>query len=113
MNEFQAAMGLCILHDIDSIIQKNEIKANYYFEKLHNFVELPKKNENSNSNFAYFPIILKHEEILVQIVKLLNKINIFPRRYFYPSLHELSYIEKTHKMPISNDVSKRILTFRN
>ena len=39
----------------------------------------------------------------------LNEDDIFPRRYFYPSLDTLEYIEPKQNMPISRDISKRIL----
>ena len=35
--------------------------------------------------------------------------NIFPRRYFYPSLNELSLFNNSSITPISTDLSKRIL----
>lgn len=34
--------------------------------------------------------------------------NIFPRRYFYPSLNNLQYIN-TPMMPVSESISKRVL----
>ena len=39
----------------------------------------------------------------------LNKKNIFPRRYFYPSLDTLSYIEPKQYMLISRDIARRVL----
>lgn len=39
----------------------------------------------------------------------MNKCNIFPRRYFYPSLHTLPYINKEYNLPISSFISERIL----
>ncbi|MEY8703254.1 DegT/DnrJ/EryC1/StrS family aminotransferase, partial [Francisella philomiragia] len=39
----------------------------------------------------------------------LNNQDIFPRRYFYPSLDTLNYIEPKQYMPISRDISKRIM----
>ena len=39
---------------------------------------------------------------------MLNEKNIFPRRYFYPSLNTVDYV-KGQSMPISESISKRIL----
>ena len=39
----------------------------------------------------------------------LNEEQIFPRRYFYPSLDTLSYIEPKQFCQISRDISNRIL----
>jgi dTDP-4-amino-4,6-dideoxygalactose transaminase len=44
----------------------------------------------------------------LSIENLLNKNNIFPRRYFYPSLNTINYL-KGQTMPVSESVSKRIL----
>ena len=38
----------------------------------------------------------------------LNKENIFPRRYFYPSLNTIEYTQG-EKMPISESIASRIL----
>ena len=38
----------------------------------------------------------------------LNEEKIFPRRYFYPSLNTLNYVN-SEEMPISEDIAKRIL----
>ena len=59
-------------------------------------------------NFAYFPVIFPTETILLKVQAELNKSNIYPRRYFYPSLTSLPYIEEG-ECPISEDISKRIL----
>ena len=35
--------------------------------------------------------------------------DIFPRRYFYPSLDTLDFLESTDVCPVSRDVASRIL----
>ncbi|MNG40078.1 dTDP-4-amino-4,6-dideoxy-D-glucose transaminase [compost metagenome] len=40
--------------------------------------------------------------------KKLNDNNIFPRRYFYPSLNTVEYTQGT-EMPISESIASRIL----
>jgi dTDP-4-amino-4,6-dideoxygalactose transaminase len=49
------------------------------------------------------------KEQLLKVQKILNENNIFPRRYFYPSLDTLEYIEPKQECHISRDISKRIL----
>ena len=39
----------------------------------------------------------------------LNKKNIFPRRYFYPSLNKFKEILEYKECPISEDIASRIL----
>ena len=73
-------------------------------------VQFQEQNAHSTQNYAYFPIILKDEEQMLKLQKALNEEQIFPRRYFYPSLDTLSYIEPKQYSPISRDISNRILS---
>ncbi|MGE4511718.1 MAG: DegT/DnrJ/EryC1/StrS family aminotransferase [Sulfurimonadaceae bacterium] len=109
MNEFEAAMGLCVLDDIEQIKEKRKKILENYRKKLKNLVEFQKQNEYATENYSYFPIVFKSEEQLLKVQKALNDKNIFPRRYFYPSLDTLSYIEPKQECKISRDISKRIL----
>lgn len=108
-SEFNAAMGLCILPKIDEIISKRKFDVELY-QKLLSTTNLKfiKIRENTKYNFAYFPIIFQSEESLLRIKDILNKSEIFPRRYFYPSLNSLEFLAPEN-MPISDDVSKRVL----
>ena len=109
MNEFEAAMGLCVLDDIEEI--KNSRKEVYetYKKELDGIVQFQEQNENSTQNYSYFPVVFKSEEQLLKVQKALNEREIFPRRYFYPSLDTLNYIEPKQECEISRDISKRIL----
>ena len=109
MNEFEAAMGLCMLDEMDTIYQKREKVYTTYKDALQDIVELPQWNQNATQNYSYFPIILKSELELQQVKQALEASNIFPRRYFYPSLDTLNYIEPKQYMPNSRDISNRIL----
>src|SRR5574344_1387173 len=109
MNEFEAAMGLCVLDDIENIKEKRKIVVGNYREELKDLVQFQEQNINASENYSYFPIVLKSEEQLLKVQKALNDDNIFPRRYFYPSLDTLEYIEPKQECKISRDISKRIL----
>jgi len=108
MNEFEAAMGLCMLDEIDYIFEKREEVWYRYYNSLKNYCEFPQRNIYATNNYGYFPVIFKSETELKKIKKALNEADIFPRRYFYPSLDSLSYI-KNQYMPISRDIGKRVL----
>jgi len=109
MNEFEAAMGLCVLDEIETI--KNSRKKIYdrYKIELDGLVQFQKQNKHCTQNHSYFPVIFKNEKELLKVQKALNEKDIYPRRYFYPSLDKLAYIEPKQYMPISIDISKRIL----
>lgn len=109
MNEFEAAMGLCILDDVEYIMQSRKKVYETYQNKLKNLVQFQEQNLHSTQNYSYFPIVLASEEQLKKVEKALNEKNIFPRRYFYPSLDTLTYIEPKQSCQISKDISKRIL----
>lgn len=111
MNEFQAAMGLAMLSEMPTIIQSREmIWEHYYREFIGNeSVCLQSANSSFNLNYGYFPVVFNSEEVLLRVKSELNNNGIFPRRYFYPSLNELNYLEEYQPCPLSEDLVKRIL----
>ena len=109
MNEFEAAMGLCILDDIEDIKTNRKKVVENYKIGLESLVTFQKQNEQANENYSYFPILFKNETQLLKVQNALNDNQIFPRRYFYPSLDTLEYIEPKQECIISRDISKRIL----
>lgn len=107
-SEFHAAMGLANLKYIDSIISKRKAQTIYYQKILSNLrVDFIKLTDPEGFNYAYFPVIFESEEITLRMKKELENREVFPRRYFYPSLSSLDYVSGT--TPISDDVSSRIL----
>lgn len=109
MNEFQAAMGLCILDDMEKISTKRKNVYEYYLDWLPKSLQLQKINEYGTYNYAYFPVVFDSEDILLKVINELNKNDIYPRRYFYPSLETLPYLNNVEFMPVSESISKRIL----
>lgn len=109
MNEFEAAMGLCILDDLVEIKEKRKKIFEKYQNELHGFVEFQKQNVDASQNYSYFPVIMKDEQQLKNIQKALNENEVFPRRYFYPSLDTLGYIEPKQYCAISRNISNKII----
>jgi len=108
MNEFQAAMGLCVLDEIDVILAKRSFVHETYLKYLPSQLILPKHNQFCNYNYGYFPVIFQNENQLLDAKEKLEKNNILPRRYFYPSLDTLDYVS-VDTMPIARDIACRIL----
>ncbi|MCB2291688.1 DegT/DnrJ/EryC1/StrS family aminotransferase [Clostridium sp. CS001] len=110
MNEFQAAMGLCVLDDMDKILQGRKKVYENYMNYLSKNVIRQEQNINSNLNYIYFPVVFKDEETLLKVKVTLANGGIYARRYFYPSLNNLPYIkDKTNRLPNSELVASRIL----
>lgn len=109
MNEFEAAMGLCMLDEIQNIKEKRKKIFDLYLKELDGIIKFQKQNDDATQNYSYFSVVFKTECELLKVEKILNLMEIFPRRYFYPSLDTLNYIEPKQHMSISRDISKRIL----
>ncbi len=109
MNEFEAAMGLCMLDEIEEVIEKRKVIYDRYTKELQGIVKYQNTFTESSKNYSYFPVVFKTEEEMQKVQKALNKEDIYPRKYFYPSLDTLNYIEPNQFMKNSRDISKRIL----
>ncbi len=107
MSELQAAMGLAVLPYINKIIKDRKRVVLAYQKSLRGLKKL-KIKENTGWNYAYFPVIFNNEEELLRVKNKLNQNNIFPRRYFYPSLDSLPYIQD-QICPVSRDISSKIM----
>lgn len=109
-SEFQAAMGLCNLPFVQANIQKRKKIFSWYNKSLPSQVVTIQIPADTTYNYAYFPILLKDEKQLKRVTAALNKHNIFPRRYFYPSLNTLKYLSSKKSCPVSEKVSDSILS---
>ena len=108
-SELQAAMGLVNLNHIDSIISSRKRAVERYTQQLKGKYQLLSLRNDTEYNYSYYPVVFESEEKLFEVMDKLNAQNIFPRRYFYPSLNNLPYIEGANECPVSEDISKRIV----
>lgn len=109
-SEFHAAMGLVNLKYIGRIHEKRKELSEYYDALLQDEnISRPVWHTEASKNYAYYPILLASEEMLLRVKSGLEKEDIHTRRYFYPSLASaLPYLEKT-EMPITDESAKRVL----
>ena len=109
MSELQAAMGLAVLPYMDTILIERKIVVDYYKQHLDflNFSGL-RIRKDTHWNYSYYPVVFKSEKLLIKAKTKLNEQNIFPRRYFYPSLNTLPYVKKK-VCPISERISRSVL----
>jgi len=109
LNEFSAAMGLCILDDIDNILTQRAEIAERYNTALGDYVQLQQPEKDSQLNNSYYPIALRHEQQLLNLRSALNTNGVNPRRYFYPSLDTLEYLQPQAAQTASRSLSERVL----
>lgn len=109
LNEFSAAMGLCVLDDIDNILAQRAEIAHRYRTRLADYVDLQQPEPDSELNNSYFPVGLRDEAQLLRVRSALNSRGINPRRYFYPSLDTLEYLQPQAAQTNSRALSERVL----
>lgn len=107
-SEFQAAMGLCNIKYIDDIIEARKARHEAYDSYLKDVFQTLVPAENTEHNYAYYPVVFRDGEQRKAVQDSLAKERIFARRYFYPSLNKLPYV-KGDSCPISEEISESIL----
>jgi len=109
ISELQAAMGLAVFPHLPEIISERKKVVEFYNDKL-DFTKLRTIaiRENTVWNYSYYPVIFENEAQLLETERLLAEQDIFPRRYFYPSLNTLDYC-KGASMPVSEKVAASVL----
>ena len=109
MNEFQAAMGLCVLDEMDTVLEGRERVWKSYQSGLAERVQLQRRPAGSTDNYGYFPLLLASEAHARDTLAELWSEGLMARRYFAPSLDTLSYLDHSGPMEISRDVASRVL----
>ena len=109
-SELHAAMGLVNLRYVDKIIETRKNLSSHYDQFLKTFQGVkPKISDNTNYNYAYYPVIFTSEKLLLAVQETLNQNWIHPRRYFFPSLEDLPYVNQHSRCKVTDDIAKRVL----
>ena len=116
MNEFEAIMGLCNLKHIDSAINDRKRVSEKYtnaFKEVEG-IRLLKFNDNTESNYAYYPIVLE-DKYPISRDELYNKLmekDIYARKYFYPITADHACFKNKYKynnLNTARDIAKKVL----
>ncbi len=108
-SEFHAAMGLCNLDSFDNLLETRKRQHLFYYNQLNDLnLRFPETLDEVDWNRAYFPVIFDSENRCLQVKKGLERFQIQTRRYFYPSLNRLDYVDR-QKAEISCNLAPRIL----
>lgn len=113
MSELHAAMGLCIHPYLDQIMANRHAACLAYEEGiagLHGIGKAFRLRESSEWNASYFPVRFETEELLIATMEKMARAGIFPRRYFYPAIHQMGLVELADlTYPVAARSSKLIL----
>jgi len=110
MQELSAALGLSILDEgVDNIIAEFKKRSIIYNDALSKKYQTLDFTRTAKPNYLYFPILFESEKQLLEKKNEMEKNDIFPRRYFCPSLDDVIVYPGYPKCDISRSISKRIL----
>ncbi|WP_240452798.1 MULTISPECIES: DegT/DnrJ/EryC1/StrS family aminotransferase [Sphingobacterium] len=108
-SEFHAAMGLCNLMHIDTILENRKSLSLHYRENLKKLkVKFQLIDSTQDYNYAYCPILFDSEELMHACLAKLESAGVYCRRYFFPSLAALPFVNNK-TMPVCDSVVKRIV----
>lgn len=115
MNEFQAAMGLCNLENIDEKIMLRKKIYEHYKKRLSHHVKFQRLIA-SNYNYIYMPVCFKNIKQRDRIYLNLIKNDIKPRKYFYPLTVDANYFKEVgvdlvrkYGLKVAREISNCIL----
>jgi dTDP-4-amino-4,6-dideoxygalactose transaminase len=112
MSELHAAMGLAVLPSVPEIIAARRECSLWYDELLEGLkLKRPKTIDGLEYNYAYYPVIFATHEQMMMVRDALHAQDIFPRRYFYPSLNALPFLPESLRRPcpVSESIAQRVL----
>ncbi len=102
MNEFEAAMGLATIDDLDMIINTRKNLIELYKEELSSIEGIITSEYDKDyvqSNYAYFPVFIDSTSYGLnrdQVKELLESHFIYPRKYFYPLTSDMNCYQKKY-----------------
>jgi len=117
MNEFQAAMGLCNLENIDEKIQLRKKIYERYKKGLRDIENMKfQKVIASKYNYNYMPVCFEGVKKRDKIYSELIKNGIAPRKYFYPLTVDFDYFKgegvnlaEKYKLNVASDIAESVL----
>ena len=119
MNEFQAAMGLCILPQLYTLIEERRQITKRYTDNLSTMKGITLMSHavapNVDHNFAYMPILVDKESFghtADGLFSILQKQRINCRRYFHPLISDYACYNgrfSSSSTPIAKKAAEQVL----
>lgn len=109
MSELHAAVGLCGLKTVSAaIMQRRSLCAQYDEQLKGSGLIRPAPPEATDYNYAFYPVLFKSEASLKKVQQALKEANVSTRRYFYPLLNKLSYVN-AGALPSAEKIAPTVL----
>ncbi|HRF80854.1 MAG TPA: DegT/DnrJ/EryC1/StrS family aminotransferase [Flavobacteriales bacterium] len=109
LSEVHAAMGMALLPHMPGIHAARKAISERYDEGLAALpVQLPARPEGTGYNYAYYPVLFADGATRAHVADGLRAIDVHTRRYFYPSLDTLPYVNAA-PCPVSQAAADRVL----
>jgi len=108
LSEMHAAMGLAVLPHVAQLVLERKHISEHYDAALATLVERPLCPTGTAYNYSYYPILLRDRDARERAMTNLAADGVFARRYFYPSLDTLPYVQGG-VCPVSRDAADRVL----
>ncbi len=91
-------------------LKRKEVSECY--DSLFNFKKISKPVMPADIiyNYGYYPVFFEKEEIVLNIIEALRQNEVSARRYFYPSLNKLPFLQDYQPCDIAESLSSRVLT---
>ncbi|MCW5898884.1 MAG: DegT/DnrJ/EryC1/StrS family aminotransferase [Flavobacteriales bacterium] len=110
MSELHAAMGMAVLPYLPACIaDRKRLYDTYTGLFAGTPVKVLPEFPGTVHNYAYFPVFLKDGATRERVQAALVAHGINPRRYFYPSLNRLPYVDQV-AMPVSEHMAETVLS---
>ena len=90
MNELQAAMGLCVLDEIEECLGPRREAWDAYQAVLQDRAWLQRRSSGlENNSYVYFPVAFADEAQMQRVKDALLAAGVAARRYFFPALDRI------------------------
>lgn len=118
MSEFNAALGLLQLRDIDFCIDRRRQVDTYYREALSHIegIECVGFSGEAHANYAYFPILVRPGFPVTRdtLYLLLRDNGVLVRRYFYPlvssfPMYSALVTSSKENLPIATKIASQVI----
>lgn len=109
MSELHAAMGLCILDDLNFLVENRHKSIERYHKALKGCVEIQSTSYDSYTPPMYMPVKFESEHQLLQVNEQLNLHGYAARRYFYPDNNKYIDKKRLNDLATSNKITGSIL----